>query len=88
MEEIERPARIAVDCGFRPHEALGPGLLESVYEACLYRSLAMRGLGVERKAVPIRFGDLTFEEGFRADLLRPGGAARRFARLSLRFRPR
>ncbi|MCW3837910.1 GxxExxY protein [Sphingomonas canadensis] len=70
MEDL---ARIAVDCGFKLHEALGPGLLESVYEVCLAHSLAERGLSVERqRSIPIRFAGLTFEEGFHADLIVEG----------------
>ena len=72
-DELERLARIAVDCGFKLHEALGPGLLESVYEACLSHSLTERGLSVERqKIIPIRFNGIYLEEGFRADLLVEG----------------
>ena len=72
-EELETSARVAVDCGFKLHEALGPGLLESVYEACLFQSLAERGLFVERqKPIPIRFNGISLEEGFRADLLVEG----------------
>lgn len=68
--EIEELARIAVDCGLKLHQALGPGLLESVYEACLYQSLAQRGLRIERqRPVPIRFNGIVLEEGFRADLV-------------------
>lgn len=68
--DLEDLARIAVDCGFKLHEALGPGLLESVYEACLFLSLAARGLRVERqKSVPIRYEDVVLDEGFRVDLL-------------------
>lgn len=71
--EIEQLARVAVDCGFKLHEALGPGLLESVYEVCMFHSLVERGLSVERqKPVPIRFRGLVIEEGFRADLLVEG----------------
>ncbi len=69
-EALEKLAAIAVDCGFRLHDDLGPGLLESVYEACLFESLAERGLFVERqKAIPIRYRGVTLNEGFRADLL-------------------
>jgi GxxExxY protein len=71
--EIERLATIAVDCGFRVHRALGPGLLESVYEAVLAYNLARRGLMVERqKPVPIRLEGVSLDEGFRADLLVEG----------------
>ena len=71
--EIERLATIAVDCGFRVHEGLGPGLLESVYEAALSYGLGRRGLLVERqKPVPIRLEGVILDEGFRADLLVEG----------------
>jgi GxxExxY protein len=71
--DIEALARIAVDCGFKVHQRLGPGLLEFVYEAVLAQSLAKRGLVVERqKPVPIRFDGLIIDEGFRADLLVEG----------------
>ena len=71
--EIERLATIAVDCGFGVHRALGPGLLESVYEAVLAYNLARRGLMVERqKPVPIRLEGVSLDEGFRADLLVEG----------------
>ncbi|MBX9815798.1 MAG: Fe3+ hydroxamate ABC transporter substrate-binding protein [Proteobacteria bacterium SG_bin5] len=70
---MEGLARVAVVCGFKLHQALGPGLLESVYEACLFKSLAERGFLVERqKAVPIRFEGLVLDEGFRIDLLVAG----------------
>ena len=72
-DTLEDLARIAVDCGFRLHDGLGPGLLESVYEACLCQSLAKRGLSIERQVpVPIRYDGVTLEEGFRADLLVEG----------------
>ena len=66
--QAEEIATIAVDCGFKVHERLGPGLLESVYEAVLAHSLQKRGLTVERqKPVSVRIDDLIIEEGFRAD---------------------
>ena len=71
--EVEALATIAVDCGFKVHERLGPGLLESVYEAVLAQSLTRRGLFVERqKPVPIHFDGVILDEGFRADLLVEG----------------
>ena len=71
--DIEALATIAVDCGFKVHEGLGPGLLESVYEAVLAQSLTRRGLFVERqKPVPIHFDGVILDEGFRADLLVEG----------------
>lgn len=71
--DIEALAKIAVDCGFKIHDGLGPGLLESVYEAVLAQSLVARGLSVQRqRPVPIRFGGVVLDEGFRADLLVEG----------------
>ena len=52
------------------HNQLGPGLLESVYEQCLAYELAQSGLKVERQmAIPVSYRGLTFDEGFRADLV-------------------
>ena len=61
---------MAVECSYKLHVDLGPGLLESVYEALLARSLSNRGLKVDRqKPIRIRYQDVTLEEGFRVDLL-------------------
>ncbi|MDU0457827.1 MAG: GxxExxY protein [Geobacteraceae bacterium] len=63
-------ANIVMDAAFQLHRELGPGLLESVYEVILARKLTDMGLVVERQApVPIRFQDIVFDEGFRADLI-------------------
>ena len=71
--DIEAIATVAVDCGFKLHERLGPGLLESVYEVILCESLVRRGLAVERqKVIEIRFDDFVINEGFRADILVEG----------------
>ena len=64
---------IVVDEAIYLHKALGPGLLESVYEVVLARRLAKRGLNVQRQVpVPIEFEGEHFEEGFRADLIVEG----------------
>jgi GxxExxY protein len=69
VNDLEELARIAVDCGFRIHKELGPGLLESVYEAVLANSLSRAGLFVERqKPLPISFDGLQINEGYRVDL--------------------
>jgi GxxExxY protein len=61
---------IVVDCAIKLHRRLGPGLLESVYEAVLAYELRNWGLSVERQvAVPIFYDDIRFDEGFRADLI-------------------
>lgn len=63
-------AKIVVDNAFHVHTKLGPGLLESVYEAVLAACLRKRGLKVERQVpIPIRFEEMSFDEGFRADLI-------------------
>ena len=68
--EIEELARIAVDCGFKLHKELGPGLLESVYEVLLAESMRERGLGVMRQVpVPIRYKGVVVDNAFRIDLL-------------------
>jgi GxxExxY protein len=62
-------SREIVDASFQIHKGLGPGLLESVYETVLCAELEGRGLVVIRqKPVPICYGALSFDEGFRADL--------------------
>jgi GxxExxY protein len=63
-------AREIVDAAFKVHSTLGPGLLESVYQAVLTHELHRRGLRVQRE-VPIGIGydNLRFDVGFRADLL-------------------
>lgn len=67
---LEQLATIAVDCGFHIHRELGPGLLESVYEAVLSEALAAEGLGVARQVpVPIIFRDIHLAEAFRADIV-------------------
>jgi GxxExxY protein len=60
----------------RVHRSLGPGLLESAYEACVAYELIELGLQVERqKAVPLVYRDVKLDCGFRADLLVEGRVA-------------
>ena len=62
-----------VDGSVKVHSALGPGLLESVYEVVLAKELERRGLTVERQvAVPIQYEGIRFDEGFRADIIVEG----------------
>lgn len=59
-----------IGCAMRVHSVLGPGLLESVYEACLAFELEREGMSVERQvAVPVTYRDTRVECGFRIDLL-------------------
>lgn len=55
------------------HKVLGPGLLESAYEACLSHELAVRGLRFERqKPLPVVYKETKLDEGYRLDLLVEG----------------
>jgi len=68
--DIEELARIAVDCGFTLHKDIGPGLLESVYEALLAAELRERGLIVATQVrVPIRHKGVEIRNAFCVDLL-------------------
>jgi GxxExxY protein len=63
-------AKQVVDAAFVVHTALGPGLLESVYEVVLAHEVRKRGVAVERqKPIGIKYDGLVFDEGFRADLV-------------------
>lgn len=67
---VEELSAIVVDVSFHLHRDLGPGLLESVYEAVLTRALERRGLRVERqKLISFEFDGMRFDEGLRVDLL-------------------
>jgi GxxExxY protein len=73
LGDIEDVVSIAIDCGFHLHKDLGPGVLESVYEALLAERLRRRGLLVERqRPLPILFDGIALPEGFRVDLLIDG----------------
>ena len=61
---------VVVDSAIAVHRALGPGLLETVYEVVLAHELLKRGLRVERQvSIAIEYGGVTFDEGFRADIV-------------------
>jgi GxxExxY protein len=57
----------------RVHRAIGPGLLESAYEACLAYELVDAGLGIERqKGLPLNYRGRTLDCGYRIDVLVDG----------------
>jgi GxxExxY protein len=59
-----------ITCAMKVHSAVGPGLLESAYELCLAHELTNQGLKVRNQVpVPIRYEELTIENGYRVDLL-------------------
>ncbi len=68
--DLNRIGKAAMDAAFTVHSALGPGLLESVYETCLLEELRAAGLAVERQvAIPVRYREARLDVGFRLDLL-------------------
>lgn len=69
-DELERAARIVVDCGYRIHKELGPGLLESAYEALLAAAIRRSGLGVERQVpITMSYMGVVVDNAFKIDLL-------------------
>jgi len=61
---------IIVESAIAVHRELGPGLLETVYEVALVYELLERGVRAQRQVpIPIKFKGITFDEGFRADIL-------------------
>lgn len=66
----DRAARAVVDAAFQVHRALGPGLLESTYEACLARELEDRAIPYARQVgLPISYKGMTLDTGYRLDLI-------------------
>ena len=69
-DAVNRVAKEVVDAAFKVHKALGPGLLESVYEACMDHELRKRGLKVVRQlALPVVYDGIQLDEALRLDLL-------------------
>ena len=63
-------AKIVFDAGLKVHRNLGPGLLESIYQECLFFELNRSGLKVEKqKALPLIYEDVKLEIGYRIDLM-------------------
>jgi GxxExxY protein len=66
----EQIAKIIVDAALKVHRQLGPGLLESSYEACLAYELNKRNLKVEtQKPLPLVYEEVKLEAGYRVDLM-------------------
>jgi len=63
-------SKIILDCAFKVHTALGPGLLEKVYQECLAYELTNAGLNVEvEKPMPLIYEEIKFDCGYRIDIL-------------------
>ena len=69
-EEIDHLTSDIIGAAIEVHRHLGPGLLESTYEACLSYELRLRRLKVEQqKSMPIIYKDVMLECGYRLDLI-------------------
>jgi GxxExxY protein len=69
MTENEITEKI-IGCAIKIHKTLGPGLLESAYEECLYYELTKTDLFIERqKAIPLIYEEVKMECGYRADIV-------------------
>lgn len=63
-------AKIVVDAAYKVHSKLGPGLLESAYQAILSYELKQRGLSIEAEIpMPLNYDGITLDIGYRADLI-------------------
>ena len=59
-----------INCALKVHSAIGPGVLESVYQTCLLHELQKAGLSVQSQvALPVVYGNLRLDSGYRLDLL-------------------
>jgi GxxExxY protein len=68
--DIEKIFKSILDCSFKLHSALGPGLLESAYTECLYYELEQSGYKVEKqKPLPLIYEEVKLDAGYRIDLL-------------------
>jgi len=68
--EINQITEKIIGCSIEVHKQLGPGLLESAYEECLYYELKSMGLSVKKQlALPLVYKDIKLDAGYRIDLL-------------------
>ena len=69
-KNLEEIGTQIVDSAFKVHSALGPGLLEKVYEACLMHELKKRAFSAESQVyLPVQYDGITVDSGLRLDLL-------------------
>ena len=68
LSQINRTSFAVINCAIKIHRALGPGLLESAYEECLYYEMNGAGLFIERQLpLPLTYHDTRMEIGYRVD---------------------
>jgi GxxExxY protein len=66
----EKISKIVFECALRVHKVLGPGLLESAYEECLFYELKKTNLKVEKqKPLPLIYEEVNLEVGYRIDII-------------------
>jgi GxxExxY protein len=69
-EQEENVGKMIVDAAYKVHSALGPGLLEKVYEICFCHELKKRGVNYQRQVdIPLIYDGIVFSEGLRLDVL-------------------
>ena len=69
-DKEEKIGKAIVDAAYIVHKALGPGLLEKVYEVCWCHVMSKKGYKVKRQVdIPIEFDGITFDEGLRLDAI-------------------
>lgn len=63
-------SKIVFDCALKVHQKLGPGLLESAYEECLFYELNKTGLDVQKqKVLPLIYEEVKLDVGYRLDII-------------------
>ena len=68
--ELNKVSGMIIDSAMKVHTSLGPGLLESAYEACLKHELTKRGIKVRTQvSLPVIYDNVTIDAGYRIDLL-------------------
>lgn len=68
--QLNELTQIILNCSYRVHTNLGPGLLESAYEECLFYELKLLGINVQKqKPLPLIYKDVRLDAGYRLDLL-------------------
>lgn len=69
-KELNVLGKEIVDAAFKVHRALGPGLLERIYEVCLCHELSKKGIkSVRQFDIPLNYDGIVFDEGLRLDVL-------------------
>ena len=68
--QLNKLTQIILNCSYRVHTNLGPGLLESAYEECLFYELKLLVINVQKqKPLPLIYKDVRLDAGYRLDLL-------------------